>query len=261
MKDAADRLDLGGKVAIVTGGGRGIGRGIAEQLARCGAAVAVAEIKPEQAKLVANALRSSGAEVVSVPVDVSKRDDVEALVQSVLDRFGRIDVLVNNAAVSLGETFLDTTEETWNKTLAVNLTGCFLCGQRVAQAMIKTKTRGRIVNVASVNSFAAERGAASYVASKGGVLALTRAMAVDLSQHGIIVNAVAFGPIRTEITAPMFDEPSYRAGIERGVPLGRAGTIQEAAAVTALLASDWCSFVNGTAVLVDGGYLAYARLD
>jgi NAD(P)-dependent dehydrogenase (short-subunit alcohol dehydrogenase family) len=253
-------MRLEGKVALVTGAGRGIGRAIAERLAGEGAHVALAELRPE-GEAAAEALRAAGYDAVCVPVDVADADDVERLVDQVLARFGRVDVLVNNAGVSLGESFLETSFATWQRTLAVNLTGVFLCGQRVARAMVDRGEGGRIVNIASVNAIAAEKGAASYVASKGGIAMLTRAMAVDLAPHRILVNAIAPGPIRTEASAPIFDEESYRHGIERGIPLGRAGTPAEVASVVAFLASDDASFVNGTTVVVDGGYLAYVRLD
>jgi NAD(P)-dependent dehydrogenase (short-subunit alcohol dehydrogenase family) len=127
--------------------------------------------------------------------------------------------------------------------------------------MVERGGGGRIVNMASVNSLAAERGAASYVAAKGGLAQLTKAMAVDLAPHGILVNAIAPGPIRTEASAPIFDRDDYARGIERGVPLARAGSPVEVAAVAAFLASDESSFVNGTVLVVDGGFTAYLRLD
>jgi NAD(P)-dependent dehydrogenase (short-subunit alcohol dehydrogenase family) len=252
-------MRLEGRVAVVTGSGRGIGRTIGETLAAEGASVALAEILPE-GEATAEALRAAGHDAVWVPTDVADADDVERMVAEVVSRFGGIDVLVSNAAVSLGESFLETSLETWHRTLAVNLTGTFLCGQRVARTMVARGRGGRIVNIASINGIAAERGAASYVASKGGVALLTRAMAVDLAPYRILVNAIAPGPIRTPVTAPIFDQEHYRRGIETGVPLGRAGSSEEVAAVAAFLASDDASFVNGTTVVVDGGFLAYLRL-
>jgi NAD(P)-dependent dehydrogenase (short-subunit alcohol dehydrogenase family) len=251
---------LVGKVAVVTGAGRGIGRAIAERLAAEGARVALADLRPE-GEATTEALQAAGYDAVCVPTDVGDAGQVALMVDEVIRRFGRVDLLVNNAAVSLGGSFLETSYETWQRTLTVNLTGAFLCGQRVAHTMVERGDGGRIVNVASINSFAAEKGAASYVASKGGIALLTRAMAVDLAPYGILVNAIAPGPIRTETTAALFDEEPYRRGIENGVPIGRAGTPAEVAAVAAFLASDDASFVNGTTVVVDGGFLGYIRLD
>jgi NAD(P)-dependent dehydrogenase (short-subunit alcohol dehydrogenase family) len=248
------------RVAIVTGAGRGIGRAVAERLAGDGAAVVIAELSDDGAE-VAQALTATGATALYLPVDVADPQAVDEMVEQAHHAFGRIDVLVNNAAVSPGGSFLETEPDTWLRTLGVNLTGPFLCGRAVARRMVAGGIEGRIVNVASINSFAAERGAASYVASKGGLAALTRAMAVDLAPHGIRVNAVAPGPIRTEVTAPLFDAPAYREGIARGVPLRRAGGPDEVAAVVAFLAGDDASFVNGATLVADGGYLAYIRLD
>jgi 3-oxoacyl-[acyl-carrier protein] reductase len=272
--DAAVDRTMHGKVAIVTGAGRGIGRAIALRLAADGARVVVAE-RDDSGAAVAEELRAAIRETppaaagaandadggLFVRTDVSDPRSVAGLVSATVNRWGRIDVLVNNAAVSLGEAFLDTSLETWNTTLAVNLTGAFLCGQAVARTMVERAIRGRIVNVASVNSHAAERCAASYVASKGGLAQLTRAMAVDLGPHAITANAVAPGPIETEATAALFAEQPYCTGIERGVPLARPGTAREVAAAVRFLVSDEAAFVNGTTLVVDGGFLAYARLD
>lgn len=254
-----DRLT--GTTVVVTGAGRGIGRAIASACAREGATVVVAEIDQPAGEAVAAELTEAGRAARFVPTDVADPTSVESLVDDVLREHGHIDVLVNNAAVSLGGTLLDTDLDVWTRTVAVNQTGTFLCSQQVARAMVDTGTTGRIVNLASVNSFAAEAGAASYVATKGAVLALTRAMAVDLAPYGIRVNAIAPGPIRTEHTAASFDEPSMATGISRGVPLGRAGRADEVAPLVVFLASDESTFVNGTTLVADGGYLAYARLD
>lgn len=246
---------------IVTGAGRGIGHAIAMRFARDGwQVVAVDADRTALAQAVHNA-KQAGTPIGSVLADISEPDAATAIVDAAVARHGGIDVLVNNAAISLGESFLDTEAETWRRTLEVNLTGTFLCAQAAARWMVAHQRPGRIINLASTNSYAAERGAASYVATKGGVLALTRAMAVDLAPHGILVNAVAPGPIRTENSVAKFDQEPYQAGIEKGVPLGRAGTADEVAGVVAFLAGGDATFVNGTALVVDGGYLGYARFD
>jgi 3-oxoacyl-[acyl-carrier protein] reductase len=247
-------------VAVVTGAGRGIGRAIAARLAASGARVVIAE-RDGSGEQAAAALRERGAEAICVLTDVSDPEQVGVLVERTRSDLGEIDVLVNNAAVSLGESFLETSLETWSRTIAVNLTGPFLCAQAVARAMVGAGTRGRIVNVASINSFAAERRAASYVASKGGIAMLTKAMAVDLAGHGIRVNAVAPGPIRTEATAALFDAEPYRSAIVQGVPLGRSGDAAEVAAAVHFLASEEASFVTGETLVVDGGFIAYLRMD
>lgn len=254
-------MRLADKTVIVTGAGRGIGRDLAAAFAAEGASVIVAEVDESSGRAAADELTRTGATAHFVHTDVGDPGSVEALVATTMRDHGRIDVLVNNAAVSLGGTILDTSFDVWSRTIAVNQTGAFLCSQHVARAMVEAGTPGRIISLASVNSFAAESGAASYVASKGAVLALTRSMAVDLAPHGILVNAIAPGPIRTETTAAMFDEPAYREGIRRGIPLGRSGSGQEVARGAVFLASEESSFVTGSALVIDGGYLAYARLD
>lgn len=243
---------MAARVALVTGGAAGIGRAVAARLAAEGLIVVAAD-------LAAPVEAASG--VLDVALDVCEPDAVTRVVDAVAGEHGGLDVLVTSAAVSLGESFLETRPETWSRTLAVNLTGPFLCGQAAARVMIERGTGGRIVNLASLNGLLAERGAASYVASKGGVLGLTRAMAVDLAPHGIAVNAVCPGPIRTDRNAALFDGPDYRQGIERGIPLGRAGTPMEVAGAVSWLASENASFVTGAALALDGGYSAYLRLD
>lgn len=250
---------MDGKVAVVTGGGRGIGRAVVEHLSSAGASVAILEQETSGADVAASVC-DEGGRAVHIPTDVSEPSDVARAVQRTVSELGQVDILVNNAAVSLGESFLDTRLETWNRTIAVNLTGAFLCGQAVARTMVEAGTRGRIVNVASVNAFAAERGAASYVAAKGGIAQLTRAMAVDLAPHGILVNAVAPGAVSTESTAELFARDSYAGSIAAGVPLARAGEPAEIAAVIGFLASDAASYVNGAVLVIDGGFLSYVRL-
>lgn len=242
---------------IVTGAGRGIGQAIALRFARDGWRVVAVDVDEPSVAATASGVES----VHPVTADVSAPDAAEALVREAAEHAGGVNVLINNAAVSLGESFLETRPETWQRTLEVNLTGTFRCGQAVARWLVDNQRHGRIINVASANSYAAERSAASYVASKGGVLALTRAMAVDLAAYGILVTAVAPGPIRTPLTAAAFDAHPVRDGIASGVPLGRAGKPEEVAGAVSFLAGADASFVTGTTLVVDGGYLGYARFD
>jgi NAD(P)-dependent dehydrogenase (short-subunit alcohol dehydrogenase family) len=244
---------------IVTGAGSGIGRAVAMRFVRDGWHVVA--VDAEEAALSRAATDADPARFHQVAADITQPSTAGTIIDVAVAAAGGADVLVNNAAVSLGESFLDTRLDTWRRTLEVNLTGPFRCGQAVARWMVEGGRRGRIVNLASTNSLAAEGNAASYVATKGGVLALTRAMAVDLAPHGILVNAVLPGPIRTEGNAATFDEEPYRTGIRKGVPLGRAGTPEEVAGVVAFLAGADATFITGAALVVDGGYLSYARFD
>ncbi len=255
-------MRLKGKVALVTGGAAGIGRAIAERFAREGARVVVFDVNAEAGQRCLQTLKAIAIEdPIFIHCDLEKTEGIEPSVAAVLEKCGQIHVLVNNAAVTLGDGFLETSLEKWQKTIAVNLTAVFVCSHVVARSMVAKKIAGSIMNLASVNSFAAEKGAAPYVASKGGVLALTRSMAVDLARYSIRVNAIAPGPITTERSAPIFAEETYRAGIERGVPLGRAGRPEEVASLALFLASDESSYMTGSAVVVDGGFLSYIRFD
>jgi len=263
---------LAGKVAWVTGGSRGIGREVARRLAAEGARVVVMDVRPpepgEAPRPGAGQEPAEGREPGSGEGrvewragDVSRPRDVRATCRHILDRYGRLDILVNNAAVSLGEGALDTRWRTWRRTLAVNLTGPFLCARAAARAMVAWRISGRIINVSSINGLASERNALAYAVSKSALIGLTRALAVDLGPYGITVNAVAPGPILHPGTAALFARPDVRAGIERGTALGRPGTPADVAGAVAFLAADDASYVTGSVLVVDGGFLAYLRLD
>lgn len=250
---------LHGKTALITGGGRGIGRGIALRFAREGAAVAIVQRDERSAgTTVAAVVAAGGAAFTPGTTDVSVPEQVARAVSATIARFGQIDILINNAAIAgANGPFLNMTFSAWQQIVNVNLSGMFLCGQAVARHMAEQGIRGRIVNVGSVNSFAAEREAAAYVAAKHGVLGLTRAMAVDLASYGITVNCLAPGPITVERNAAVF--ASLQEQIGAGVPLGRPGTIEETAAAAVFLASDEASYITGATLVMDGGMLAYLR--
>ncbi len=255
-------MELQGKVALVTGAGAGIGLGIARRFAQEGAQVVIAECDGASGQQAADSICQAGGQAVAVRTDVSQQGEVEELVGYCRRRYGRVDVLVNNAGrVLVGQSFLDLSLETWQQVLDTNLTGMFLCGQAVARLMVEQGIQGRIINLASVNSFGAEKDSAAYVTSKSGVLGLTRAMAVDLAPYGILVNAIAPGSTLTESAEPVFTREPYQTGIRRGVPLGRPARVEEVADVAVFLASDKCSYLDGSTLLVDGGYLSYLRFD
>jgi NAD(P)-dependent dehydrogenase (short-subunit alcohol dehydrogenase family) len=253
---------LEGQVAVVTGGARGIGRAISRRLAAEGVAVVIADLAEANGESFALELAQEGGSASAVTVDVADPIQAEAAMEHAVEVYGTLDILVANAGVTGSNgPFLDISNDVWEKVLSVNLDGVFFSGRSAARVMVRRGTAGRIVNMASVNSFAAEPNGAAYVASKGGVLALTRAMAVDLAPHGIRVNAVAPGPIRHEGTAPSFDLETMRSGFARSIPLGRAGTAEEVAALTAFLASSDCGYLTGECVRLDGGYFSLLRFD
>lgn len=253
---------LEGKVAIVTGGGRGIGRGITERFVGEGAAVTIAQRDMESARRTVTEVEEQGGRALYVQTDVSDYDQVQRMVQSTVDHFGRLDILVNNAGVSgLSGNMLEMKYEDWQRFIAINLTATFICAQAAARAMVARGIPGRIINIGSINSFKAQKHAANYVAAKGAIPVLTMAMAVDLSPYGILVNAIAPGTISTERTRPRLQNPEYVAMIQKNVPLGRTGEVSDIAAIATLLASDECTYIQGETIVVDGGFLAYLRFD
>ena len=261
MREHYGRLfDLTGRVAFVTGGGRGIGAGIAIALARQGADVAIGCVgHPAAAQEVLALVEKLGRRCTVVKGDVSDARSVDEMVKSVIGSLGRIDILVNNAGILSSEPFVDLKEETWDKVLAVNLKGQFLVAQAVARHMISRGEGGRIVNVASIGSGGVGvgfPGIAHYTASKGGVVAMTETMALELASHKITVNAVAPGVIATDMTTGMMADPAGRAALMARIPLGRAGTPNEVGAMVAFLASKESSYCTGGTFYVDGGWLA-----
>jgi NAD(P)-dependent dehydrogenase (short-subunit alcohol dehydrogenase family) len=245
---------LQGKVAIVTGAANGIGRAIAERYGAEGAHVVVNDIGQAGAEAVAQAIIAAGGSALAVTADVSDAAQVAALFDTALARFGTLDVLVNNAGLTNTERhFLDADESWWNRIIAVNLSSAFLCGQRAAQIMAR-KGAGVIINMSSGGATRAHRGNAAYDAAKGGIEALTRAMALDLGPYGVRVNGLVPGSI---------DSKGMDAAIKRArgetIPLGRVGEIEELAGPAVFLASDDARYISGHMLVVDGGLLAQQR--
>lgn len=247
---------------MVTGGGRGIGRGIALRFAAEGASVVIAQRDPGSGARTVHEIEQTGGSAYFVQADVSDQPQVQRMIRACVDRYQRLDVLVNNAGVSgLSGSVLEMSVDDWRRFLDINLTGTFLCAQAAARVMVDRGTAGRIINVGSINSFRAQKHAANYVAAKGAIPLLTMALAVDLSPHGILVNAIAPGTISTERTRPRLQNPVYREMIARNVPLGRTGEVDDIAVVATWLASDECRYIQGETIVVDGGFLAYLRFD
>jgi len=253
-------MRLQDRVAIVTGAASGIGRGIALRFAQEGAQIVVADVLVERARETVSTIEEGGGRALAVAVDVSQRSQVEALVARVVDVFGRIDVLVNCAGVMGRVPFLEIGDTEWDRMIDVNLKGTFLCAQAVAREMVRAECKGKIVNIASIESEAACPEQAHYAASKGGVLMLTRAMAYDLARYQINVNAV--GPGTTDSGHGHFDDPAVRAKYGARVPWGRVATPRDIANAVLFLASDEAEYVTGSVLYVDGGCLIkYAGVD
>jgi len=248
------------KVVIVTGAGRGIGRACAEAFAAEGAAVVVADIDADAGNGTANAINasagSSGGSAIFVGCDVGDAADCGALVDAALEWGGRLDVLVNNAAVVKAGDFLELSEADFDAVLRVNLKGAFLMGQAAARAMVGRKAHGAIVNMSSINAQVAIPNQVPYVVSKGGMNQLTRLMALALADKGVRVNAVAPGSIATEMLQSVMSDEAARRTILSRTPLGRPGEPAEVARVVLFLASDEASYVTGEVVTVDGGRMA-----
>ena len=252
-------FDLSGRTALVTGGGRGIGRHLALGLAEAGADVFVASRKLESCEETAVAVRSLGRRAFALPVDVADEASVEALVAAVLERVPRLDVLVNDAGVVWGAPTLEYPIAGWDKVFAVNVRGLWMLSQRVARHM-RERGGGSIIHVSSVSGMRGDREedqpAIAYNASKGAVLTLTKDMAVKLARHGIRVNGIAPGPFRTDMMRHVErDEATLRAFLDR-VPLGRVGGEDDVKGAVVFLASDAAAFVTGHTLVVDGGMAA-----
>jgi NAD(P)-dependent dehydrogenase (short-subunit alcohol dehydrogenase family) len=245
VTDAQQSLD--GRRAIVTGAGGGIGRAICRTLLEYGASVAGIDV----AVASLDGFRDLGPRFLAIEGDVADPEAVGSIVGDVANRWGGIDILVNNAAVSISKPLFEVSVDDWRRTIDTNLSAYFYLAQRVARVMVSAGA-GRIVNVASVNSVAAELNAVPYVASKGGVAALTRALAVELGPSGITVNSVAPGPTEHSRNTAAFRTPEQRMIIDR-VPLRRTGLPEEVAELVAWLCSDKASYINGEMIVIDGG--------
>ncbi|MFN8557670.1 MAG: glucose 1-dehydrogenase [Dehalococcoidia bacterium] len=251
----ADRLE--GKVALVTGGGGGIGGACARGMAAEGAAIVCTDLDADAAEGTARAIRDGGGRAIARQLDVTDRKAVPAAVEAAVEEFGGVDVLFNCAGTGAAAHFLDVDPDDWERIIAVNLTGSFLVAQATARRMVAQGRGGAIINVSSQLAEVAQPDRAPYVASKGGVRMLTKAMALDLARHGIRVNALAPGPTLTNRLIPRLNaDEEYRTWMLARVPLGRFGRPEDMAGAVVFLASDDARWVTGATLLVDGGYLA-----
>jgi NAD(P)-dependent dehydrogenase (short-subunit alcohol dehydrogenase family) len=246
-----------GKVVIVTGGGLGIGRETALQFAQEGAFVAIPDIDVGNAKETQTLIADKGGHALPLKVDVSNADDVKKMVELVREEFGRIDILVNNAATGVRDNLLKAREEDWDRTIAVDLRGVFLCIKYVSPEMIKTGG-GKIVNMASLTGLIG-LGVPAYTAAKGGVISLTRLAAGELAPHRINVNAICPGFIATRMNEPLRNSPIGET-LKKRIPWGRFGEPADVAALILFLASGQADYITGAIIPIDGGLGSYLDL-
>jgi 3-oxoacyl-[acyl-carrier protein] reductase len=245
-------MQLADHVAIITGSARGIGRATALSLAREGANIVVADINAAGAQDAAAEIENLGRRVLAVHVDVADHVQVQALVQRAMETFGRIDILVNNAGNASLAPLLDTTVEDWDRTIKIHLYGTFFCTQAVARHMV-TQRRGCVVNISSVSGLVGSVGRTAYGAAKGGIVTMTKVLAVELAPHGIRVNAIAPGAVETELSRAAWT-PADRQGYFRLTPLERLGQPEDIAHAVCFLCLPQSTYITGQVLAVDGGF-------
>src|SRR5512140_3675937 len=244
-------FSLSGKIALVTGGSQGIGESIAKALAAAGAHVVVAARGTDKAASVAQAIAAAGGSAEALRLDVGDPASVAAAFKAVVEKHGRLDVLVNNAGITDDGLILRMSKESWDKVIATDLTGVFLCAQEAAKVMLKKRLSGRIVHITSVVGLMGNAGQTNYGAAKAGVVGFTKALAREIGSRGITVNAVAPGYIETSMTDVLNEE--QKKALVGQIVLGRLGTGDDVAAAVVFLASDAAAYVTGTTLNVSGG--------
>lgn len=250
------QIDLGDRVAIVAGGGRGIGRSSSLILAEAGASVVVVDIEGERANAVVREIGDSGGKAIPVVADVRESRQVDSAVQAALGEFGQIDVLVNIIGLASWAPALDMSEEVWDADLVLNLKYVWLCSRAVAKVMVEQGKKGSIINTCSISGMTAAPSHAAYGSAKAGLVGLTRSLAVEWARYYIRVNAIAPGSMKTPRIMEMIKSaPEIEEAQAKRVPLGRWGTTEDIAGAALFLASDLSDYITGQTIVVDGGFL------
>jgi 3-oxoacyl-[acyl-carrier protein] reductase len=244
-------FSLAGKVALVTGGSQGIGESVAKALGAAGAHVVVAARREDKAAAVAQAIAAAGGSAEALRLDVGDSSSVSAGFRAVVERHGKLDILVNNAGITDDGLILRMSRESWDKVIATDLTGVFLCAQEAVRVMLKKRIQGRIVNIASVVGLMGNAGQTNYAAAKAGVVGFTKALAREIGSRGVTVNAVAPGFIESSMTDVLSAE--QKKALVGQIVLGRLGTAEDVAAAVLYLASDAAAYVTGACLNVSGG--------
>ena len=253
-------MKLQGKVAVITGGARGIGFAYGRRFVEEGARVVIGDLLEDEGRAAVAELEGLGGQALYRPCDVTRKADVDGLMAAAVKGFGRLDCCIANAGISIHADFLDLAEADFDRVIAVNLKGPFLTGQAAAREMVALGNGGAIINITSVNAVVANHDGTAYAASKGGVALLTKVMAISLADHGIRVNAIGPGPVKTAMEAAVLADPEKRRIREIRTPLRRMAEPAEVAAVAAFLASDDASYLTGQTLYVEGGRLALAYM-
>ena len=249
-------MSLKGKVAIVTGGNSGIGKAIALGLARAEASIVIDYVvHPEATEALEREIATLGGQSIGVEADVSRVEDLQKLVDAAVAKFGRVDIMVNNAGVETRTSVLDTTEAQYDKVLSINLKSAFFGTQIAARQMVKQGSGGRIINITSVHEDWPMPGNTAYCLAKGGMRMLTRTAGVELARHGILVVGVGPGAVGTAINLSTMQDPALMAKLDAAIPLGRMAKPEEIANVVAFLAGDGASYVTATTIFADGGIM------
>ncbi len=248
-------FDLTGKVAIVTGSTKGLGHGMAVALANAGANIVIVSRTPAECDQVAKEIAALGVQTLSAPTDVSKPEGIQGLVDKAIAKFGKIDILVNNAGTAVTKPAETLTIEDWDRVVNVNLKGVFLMAQAVGREMIKQKS-GKIINIASMFGLVGDKNVLPYLASKGGVIQLTRGLALEWTKYNIQVNSVAPGYVKTPINEKEFSDEKVYNYIIGKTPMRRLGAVEDIAGAVVYLASNASNYVTGSTITVDGGWTA-----
>ncbi len=248
-------FDLTGKTAIVTGGGRGLGRAISKALSQAGAFVALADMNQSDLDETTRLIQQGGGKAIPISCDVSRSNSVESMFGQALKEFGKIDILVNNAGLAWRKLLMEETEENWKRMIGVNLTGLFHCCRAVGSHMI-TRGNGKVINIASTSGMEGEIGYTAYTMTKAGVILFTKSLALEWASHNINVNAIAPGWFHTPLTDPLTKDPVRFKEIMRGIPKGRLANPDEIGPLVVYLASSASDFMTGSIIPLDGGQLA-----
>lgn len=241
------------KVAIVTGGARGIGKAIAVKMAEEGASVVIVDKNPDTLKDTVEGIKKKGGQAVAIVGDMTRAEDINRMVQTTIEQFGKIDILINNVGLFTFEPFLDTKEEEWDRLLALNLKSTMLCSRAVLKEMVK-RSYGKIVNISSDAARVGLTAMASYSAAKAGVIGLTRTLAREMARHNINVNCVCPGLVDTQMTADLLAfAPEMKEKMIKAIPFRRLATPEDVAAAVCFFASDEASYITGQSLSVNGG--------